>query len=168
MSWVCPNCSNTNDEGQEKCFVCGMDRPTRSIGTEPEDYKIVFSDMEAFSESIKYFFRKKPSVSMTAISEETPAEPPKPSKAISRAGEDKPGRKTRALSIGTPSSEFAKPWPEHKIKFDTATIKEKGYVRSEQKTMGGVNGYCFYKEDGSNQFIRVEMLLVQKMARKLT
>ena len=64
-------------------------------------------------------------------------------------------------------SAFADPWPEHKIEFDTATIIAKGYVASVQKTMNGINGYEFVRANGVRQFIRVEMIIMQKMARKV-
>lgn len=164
MSWVCPNCSNPNEETHTKCFVCGMERPAARVETDSEEGKIVFSDFEAFSESIKSFFRSKPSKDKTDVtSEDRPRKEPKPrrEKTPKVAEEKKP--KKSILS----KANFAKPWPEHKIKFDVPTIKDKGYVRSEQKCLGGVNGYCFYKEDGSSQFIRVEMVLIQKMAHKV-
>ncbi len=62
---------------------------------------------------------------------------------------------------------FATPWPEHAIGFDVEAIKKKGYVRLEQAEMGGVKGYLFTRTDGSSQFIRVEMVLIQKMAGKV-
>lgn len=61
----------------------------------------------------------------------------------------------------------ATPWPEHHIEFDMDVIRAKGYVRFEQKSMGGVNGYNFIRSDGTSQFIRVEMVLIQKMAKKV-
>ena len=59
------------------------------------------------------------------------------------------------------------PWPEHNVTFDADQIKRKGYSRIERKTMGGVNGYSCIKADGTSQFIRIEMLLIQKMAKKV-
>lgn len=164
MSWVCPNCSSSNDETHTKCFVCGMDRPTTRVEEGSEEGKIVFSDFEAFSESVKNFFRARPPKERTvAISEERPRKEPKPRREkTSKAPKDKKPKKSILLKAN-----FAKPWPEHKIKFDVSVIKNKGYVRSEQKCLGGVNGYCFYKEDGSNQFLRIEMVLIQKMAHKV-
>ena len=64
-------------------------------------------------------------------------------------------------------SGFAEPWPEHKIEFDTAAIIAKGYVATVQKTMNGINGYEFIRANGNRQFIRVEMIIIQKMARKV-
>lgn len=61
---------------------------------------------------------------------------------------------------------ICEPWPEHNITFDVEQIHRKGYVRAERKTTGGINGYSFVKPDGSSQFIRVEMLIIQKIAKK--
>ena len=58
------------------------------------------------------------------------------------------------------------PWSEHNVTFDADQIKRKGYSRIERKTMGGVNGYSCIKADGTSQFIRIEMLVIQKMATK--
>lgn len=164
MSWVCPNCSNSNDEEQTSCFVCGMDRPASSAVSlsDEDDCKIFFSDFETFKEYVKKLFRHRSDKS--ASSEVSATKPAKTERATTpeRGSSDKPKSKRARLF----SSDFAKPWPEHKIKFDPAAIRAKGYIRSEQKSMGGINGYYFYKEDGSGQFIRLEMLLVQKMAHK--
>ena len=62
---------------------------------------------------------------------------------------------------------FCKPWSEHKITFDKEQIKKRGFVRSEQKEFNGIKGYNFIKADGTEQFIRPEMLIVFKMAKKL-
>lgn len=165
MSWVCPNCSNSNDDEQTNCFVCGMERPTSAVksSSDSDDCRIFFSDFEALKESLKNLFSRKSGKADTsesrAISSTKPVKAPK----AERKADDKPKAK-KAKIFGT---DFAKPWPEHKIKFDTAAIRAKGYIRSEQKSMGGVNGYYFYKEDGSGQFIRFEILLVQKMAHKV-
>lgn len=73
----------------------------------------------------------------------------------------------KKVTVVTPEEGFASPWPEHKIEFIPDAIRARGYVRTEQQTMGGINGYKFIKADGTSQFIRVEMVLVQKMAKKL-
>ena len=62
---------------------------------------------------------------------------------------------------------FCEPWPEHAIVFDQAKIIAKGYSRVERKTMNGINGYNFVRTNGTAQFIRVEMVLMQKMAMKV-
>ena len=69
--------------------------------------------------------------------------------------------------VEEPVSEFAEPWPEHNIEFDTAVMISKGYVSSIRKTMNGINGYEFVRANGNRQFIRVEMVIIQKMARKI-
>ena len=61
---------------------------------------------------------------------------------------------------------FCEPWPEHAISFDEAAIRAKGFVSSRQDTLGGVKGYRFTRADGTEQFLRVEMILIQKMAVK--
>lgn len=62
--------------------------------------------------------------------------------------------------------EFCAPWAEHSIEFDIDKIKQRGFVRSEQTVMAGVKGYTFFKADGSKQFIKLEMILVFKMAKR--
>ncbi|MCR5734165.1 MAG: protein kinase [Lachnospiraceae bacterium] len=60
----------------------------------------------------------------------------------------------------------SEPWPEHHIVFDEDKIKEKGFVSVQQAVFQGVKGYRFKRADNSEQFIRVEMVLIQKMAVK--
>ena len=62
---------------------------------------------------------------------------------------------------------FDSPWPEHNIEFDIEAIKARGFVNVKRDTMGGIKGYSFTKPDGTCQFIRVEMVIIQKMAKKL-
>ena len=62
---------------------------------------------------------------------------------------------------------FAEPWEEHNIVFDEDGIKAKGFVRSERASLGGINGYNFFTADGSCRFIRAEMAIIQKLARKV-
>lgn len=64
------------------------------------------------------------------------------------------------------SGGFCTPWPEHAIEFDIDNIKQRGFVRSEQFVMSGIKGYAFFKADGSKQFIKSEMLVLLKMAKK--
>lgn len=64
-------------------------------------------------------------------------------------------------------TDFVAPYPEHNIEFDTDTIISKGYVASAHKTMNGINGYEFIRANGHRQFMRVEMLIIMKMAKKL-
>lgn len=58
------------------------------------------------------------------------------------------------------------PWPEHKIVFDMDVITAKGYIGYERQTLNGVNGYSFVKANGTKQFIKVEMVLMLKMAKR--
>ena len=62
---------------------------------------------------------------------------------------------------------FCSPWDEHKIVFDEEQIKKRGYVRSERKELNGVKGYGFMRADGTEQFIKLEMALLFKMASRL-
>ena len=162
MSWICPNCSSTNDETQTKCFVCGMDRPSveaEPVSEEgPEEGKIVFSDFEAFTESVKNLFRARPFAKRAA---RPVADGPSREQAPKQPKDKKPKK------VRSSKGDFARPWPEHHIEFDVSAIKEGGYVRSEQQTLSGVNGYRFYTADGSSRFLRVEMLLLLKMAHKV-
>ena len=72
-----------------------------------------------------------------------------------------------APAAASAPSGFAAPWPDHAITFNEAVITARGFVSSEQATLGGVNGYNFFRADGSSQFIKKEMLIVFKMATKL-
>jgi len=79
-------------------------------------------------------------------------------------------KKSAAAAVSTSSAvtfSVAEPWPEHNIEFDIDVIKAKGYVGFERKSMGAVNGYEFIRSDSTRQFIRVEMVIIQKMAHKL-
>ena len=62
---------------------------------------------------------------------------------------------------------FAEPWEEHGIAFDEDGIKSKGFVRSERAELGGVKGYNFYTADGACRFIRAEMAVIQRLAKKI-
>ena len=62
---------------------------------------------------------------------------------------------------------FAEPWPEHSIAFDEDAARAKGYVSSVRKTLNGINGYEFVRSNGSRQFIRAEMVIIQKIAHKV-
>lgn len=158
MSWVCPNCSNPNEDSKSECLVCGCPR-TRVEEEAAIDCKVVYSTFSDMAESLKNLFSAKPKPKVDKPKKIKPAKKPK-EESSSDSGTSKSKRKVFG------SSDFATPWPEHNIKFDTSAIKEKGYVRSERQTLGGVNGYTFYREDGTSQFIRVEMVLIQKMAQK--
>ena len=165
MSWVCSNCSSSNEDSNTSCIVCGASRPTVTEEREPEECKVVFSDFDAFKESVKGFFNRlsSPKKEKTKKPKKTK---PKKEKAERVAESAKPPKekKHKKPLFG---SAFATPWPEHKIKFDNSVIESKGFVRSEREALNGVNGYRFYRADDSSQFIRVEMALIQKMAHKV-
>ena len=61
MSWVCLNCSSSNEEESTRCAVCGYDRPTERELLEREtdviEGKIVFSEFAVIKESVKNFFK---------------------------------------------------------------------------------------------------------------
>ncbi len=65
------------------------------------------------------------------------------------------------------AGDFAAPWPEHKIAFDRDALKAKGYVSSVRKTQDGINGYEFTQSDGIKRFIRAEMCVMLKIAKKV-
>lgn len=80
-------------------------------------------------------------------------------KGFAKKKED--SKKTTADKSG-----FCVPWGEHKIVFDEEKMRKRGFVASEQSTLGDAKGYKFFKADGTEQFIKVETLLVIKMAKK--
>ena len=107
--------------------------------------------------------REKPATKTPAkTTAKTPAKVEKPKKPVTET--TAPVDKAPARSV---PGGLASPWPEHKIRFDPAVIDAKGFVSSEQETLGGVHGYRFYKADGSSQFIRAEMAIVQRMAQRV-
>lgn len=78
---------------------------------------------------------------------------------------------TPVPAVSTPSapvSAICEPWEEHNIAFDEDMIKSKGFVSCRRSIMSGINGYEFTTADGSTRFIRVEMVLIQKLAHKLS
>ena len=156
MAWVCSNCSTPNEDDKTSCFVCGKTRPASVAEASESDCKVVFSGFEAWVESIGEFFEKI----STKKEHSVDSTPPRKKKTK----EPKP---EKVKKIKAPKSSFAKPWAEHSIKFDIDVIKGKGYIRSEQHTLNGVKGYMFFKSDEKGQFMRVEMILIQKMAHKV-
>ncbi len=162
MSWVCSNCSSTNADDKTLCTVCGAAHPVSSEEPTVVEGKIVFSDFAVWKENRKNFFKGVASIPKKV--KKLFKRSPKP-----RTETEAPTRKKRERSEKPKKvkSSFAKPWAEHNIKFDVDAIKAKGFVRSEQTTMGTVKGYTFYKPDGTNQFIKVEMLIVLRLAKKI-
>ena len=72
-----------------------------------------------------------------------------------------------AFDVPDAPSDFAEPWPEHSIAFDEDAARSKGYVASVRKTLNGVKGYEFVRANGSRQFIRAEMVVIQKIAHRV-
>ena len=170
MSWVCPICSTSNEDTAENCFVCGGERVAASVPSKPSvetlpagECRIFYSDWDAMKGSRE---SRKGKLAALVESLRVKIGKCKEKKKISSKSASKPVEKPLKKPELLKTSEFADPWPEHKIKLDIAAIKSKGYVRSERKNMNGVNGYLFFREDGSNQFIRAEIMVVQKMAHK--
>jgi len=54
-----------------------------------------------------------------------------------------------------------------KVMLDNDAIKAKGYIGFRRKNIGGVNGYKFIRSNGTRRFIRVEMAIIQKMAKNI-
>ena len=181
MSWVCSNCSSSNEEESTCCAVCGYDRPTeshvREREREPEvvEGKIVFSNFAVVKESIKGFFSSVGRL-VTKISNKIKSasrkRPPRESRERVRVPREpresrervKPPKREKTPRV---KKVFTKPWPEHNIKFDVDAIKGKGFVRSERTEMNAQKGYTFYKSDGTSQFIKAEMLIVLHMANRV-
>lgn len=175
MSWICPNCSNSNGDELLACFVCGMEKPSVVVATgdysvvevpEPvseDNYKVVFSDFDAFKILISDMYKRIMRAFKSIRTKKITSTKTKKLKSDSSSSGDVIAVSETVSSDTT----FAEPWPEHSIEFDVTAVRAKGYVRSERKTMSGINGYCFYKSKGPGQFIRLEMLLIQKMAKKV-
>lgn len=108
--------------------------------------------------AMNYARKKGGSASSTSTYTPTPVSRPAPAPA------PEPTPKPAPAPSG--ASSIAEPWPEHNIEFDSAMMSKKGYVGCARKTMGGVNGYEFVRADGARQFIRVEMVLIQRLARR--
>jgi len=166
MSWVCTICSTSNEDSETCCAVCGTERPTgiERVEREPEELKVVFSDFDAFIESVKGFFNRLSSVGKEKTPRTKKAKPKKTKSEVSKPAKEKKPKKAKKPLFG---SAYAAPWPEHKVKFDTTVIESKGFVRSERESLNGVNGYRFFKADDTSQFIRIEMAIIQKMANKV-
>ncbi|MCQ2466622.1 MAG: zinc finger Ran-binding domain-containing protein [Clostridia bacterium] len=191
MSWICPVCSNSNSDSTSECFVCGTARATTSSSVaiksgsssmksssysddgDSEECNVVFSMGADIKDSISSFFAKikngfgdesKASTVKVKPGKKSDKKLVKTDDKKSTSSDKKSSDKKKTSSI-LPT--FAAPWPEHKIKFDKDVIKNKGFVKSEQFEMDGVKGYRFYRESGDCQFIRAEMAVIQKLAKKV-
>jgi len=163
MSWVCPTCSNTNDEGFTHCSVCEAARPTDiSESRAAKESVIVFSTFAVIKESVKDFvgffvrlgrgikslFKRIFTKKKKPRDGEESAEPPKRRKASRRA------------------KKIAKPWPEDGIRLDADAIRSRGFVRVERAELNFVKGYKLFKDDGSSRFMRADMLVTFSMAKR--
>ena len=158
MNWICPNCSNSNGDDQKNCFVCGEECPKElSVKGKSEKLKSFLTRFDALKISVRGFFSKLFSGKKEKKPHTKKAEPEKSIYSMRSKEAEKPKL----------DSAFAPPWPEHHISFDEGVIEKKGFVRSERETLSGVDGYRFYRADGSSNFIRAEMAIVQKMAVKV-
>ena len=92
---------------------------------------------------------------------------------VSRDGDDAPARspmsffrrlfsgRRRELSPAQLKKRLSrtKPWRGHKIQFLADAILENGFVRCERKKIGIVEGYEFYRADGTKQFMKKDVLI---------
>ena len=62
---------------------------------------------------------------------------------------------------------FCDAWDEHKLEFDIARIKDRGFVSSERATVSDIKGYNLYRSDSTRVFFRPETLLMMKYARNV-
>ena len=178
MSWICPNCSTSNDDAQTECFVCGAAKPAgtaRSGGSgrvsdpeAPSEHEhVVFSSFDAFKTTVKSIFggKKKPPKEPGE-----PKEKKKKEKKERKKKEPERTEETREEKIVTPPEEavevFESPWPEHKIVFHIDVLKAKGYVSMTRTTLNGVNGYKLIRADKSERFMRADTAVALKMAEK--
>ena len=86
--------------------------------------------------------------------------------AIKKSGTSGTSGKASSGSKGETGTVFDTPWPEHDIILDVDAIKSRGFVGVKKDTLSGIKGYRFTKSSGISQFMRVEMVINQKMARK--
>ena len=140
MCWICPNCSSANEEENLICSVCDCERPADKRGGRKSKIRRGEggSRLSAVKDSVKRFFR-------------------------GLAGKLSALKKKMGASG---SKSCPQPWPEHEILLMPDVIRRKGYKSIAQATKEGIRGYELIREDGSRRFVRVEILLAQKMAEK--
>ena len=83
-------------------------------------------------------------------------------KYVKEKGTVKPSAATIIKEAG-----IGAPWPEHNIVFDEEMIRKKGFIGIKQDEVNGIKGYRAQMSDGTGRFIRVETILMQKMAKKV-
>ena len=148
MSWVCPICSNTNEDDLSECYVCGHIKIVTTVddkGSEKTSASctVVYSVFEYID---KYFKDKSEKKKVKAKEKPSSKEKVIPKKKIGK------------------SDKFV-PWEEHAITIDYDVLKGKGYKQIEKSELGGVKGYKLIKDDESSQFVRKEILILQKIAK---
>ena len=79
---------------------------------------------------------------------------------------EKGATKTSATSV-VKEAGIGVPWPEHNIVFDEDMIRKKGFIGIKQDEANGIKGYRAQMSDGTSRFIRLETVLLQKMAKKV-
>lgn len=151
-------------------------------GEDMKHHAIAYSDWEAVRLSFRLGRERRAAGRSAQKKKEAAAEKERPllDEVLSEERAEKESRSGTGLSAekeekksetgfsgdgGT--GDYAAPWPGQHICFDPDAIRARGYVRSAQTVLGGVQGYTFYKADGTGQFMRQEMLLIQKLARKV-
>ena len=53
---------------------------------------------------------------------------------------------------------FEEPWSEHKISWNEAKLRARGFIAARCKEQAGIKGYDLYREDSSNMFFTKEKL----------
>lgn len=169
MSWVCSYCSTVNAEENSNCIVCGRERSAEEVSErEVAEGKVVFSEWAVIRESCKNFARNtstffskiKRSIKRSRSSSEDKRPRERRAKRDRKSGE----KRYKLFHIG---SKYAKPWPEHRIKFEIEVIKKKGFVRFQRAEMDGIKGYLFFAANGTSQFIKEEKLIIWRMAKRV-
>ena len=185
MSWVCSNCSSNNDDSVSVCTICGAERPPYTTYPESTEGKVVFSAFDVMKENAKNTFQslgrgckaigkvaKKVGSGLVTLGGKAvdgiknlkeKMSAAKAERASTEAAKTKKKKKKKATLGLNP---FETPWPEHSIELDVPALKEKGYVKLEKTELNSVKGYYVYKDDENRQFMRAEMLVVFKLAKK--
>ncbi len=128
--------------------------------------EIAFSDWEAVKLSLKLRKEKREKKALDMASSEETGKREVKGEPYFESLKEMPLSETEADKVFPKEDGFADPWPGQNIEFVFDVIREKGFVSSEQTVLSGVKGYTFYKADGTGRFLRFEVLVAQKMARK--
>ena len=169
MSWKCPVCSASNSDTVTVCRVCDYDNTRTALreGSSSESScNVVYSTMDyllAFFSGRKK--QEKPIVKRDTKDKRDRTDRSDRSYRNKTLGKDEDRKrktdKPKRVAMGAFS-----PWPEHGIVIDDKVMHEKGYTRIERSTRGDINGYMLFKDDGSSKFMRDNVLLLIKIAKK--